>query len=90
MISKQLKYLLSVHSISVVKLSKETGLNAKTIYNYLDGRSPRNFSHIKMLCDYFKVSSDYLLFGQNSLHIQKEKIGFPLGNFKVFLQPIDK
>lgn len=63
MFDKQLKILLKQQSISVIKLSKATGINAKTLYNYLDGRTPRDLKHVRTLCIYFGVTSDFILFG---------------------------
>ena len=93
MLAKQLKILLKRDSITVINLAKATGLNTKTLYNYLDGRSPRNLDHIRILCAHFKVSSDELLFGIKST-VEKEFKDYEeeinAGKFEVILRRLRK
>lgn len=93
MLNKQLKILLKQHSISVTKLSKDTSINAKTLYNYLDGRTPRNLKHVRQLCEYFKVSADFLLFGiEETASLKTTNVDdlVQLGRFDVYLKRIEK
>ena len=95
MFSKQLKLLIKQNDTSVVKVAKATKLNVKTLYNYLDGRSPRDLKHVKILCEHFKVSADFLLFGLNtgrspSAEPLKSDELINFGNFDVFLRKVNK
>lgn len=53
--------LLQERNISAYKLSKDTGLSEALISNWKSGRQLPKYDSIKMLCDYFNVSADYLL-----------------------------
>lgn len=91
-LSKQLKTLLTLHRTTVSQLALSTGISSKTIYHYLEGRSPRNLLHILKICDHFKVSSDYLLFGrgqspEKDLNATRNMI--QAGQFEVFLRPLN-
>lgn len=83
--SQHLKAILKRDDLTVPQLAKKTGIPAKTIYHYLDGRTPRNLNHVRLICDALKVSSDYLLFGVESMPPLKEEI-IPFGTFDVFLR----
>lgn len=54
-------HLLHEHHITAYQLSKETNLSESLISNWKSGRQLPNYSSIKILSDYFNVSSDYLL-----------------------------
>lgn len=86
----QLKNLISEREITVAKLAKATGISRKTIYHYLAGRSPRNLLHIKLICNYFKISADYLLFGQESKGFEKYQDEIAAGVYEVILRPVKK
>lgn len=96
MFDKQLKILIKQQSISVIRLSKATGINAKTLYNYLDGRNPRDLKHVKTLCNYFEVTSDFLLFGSDTINSLKSKSSTSLeelvqfGRYDVYLKKVER
>lgn len=53
--------LLQKRSITAYKLSKDTGLSETLISNWKSGRQLPKYDSLKILCDYFNVSADYLL-----------------------------
>lgn len=53
--------LLQKNEISQAKLSKDTGIPEGTISRWKDGIQVPSYKYINILCDYFKVSADYLL-----------------------------
>lgn len=53
--------LLQKNEISQAKLSKDTGIPEGTISRWKDGIQFPSYKYINILCDYFKVSADYLL-----------------------------
>lgn len=53
--------LLQERNITAYKLSKDTGLSEALISNWKSGRQLPKYDSIKILCDYFNVSADYLL-----------------------------
>lgn len=61
MFSDIFRQLLHEHHITAYQLSKETNLSESLISNWKSGRQLPNYSSIKILSDYFNVSSDYLL-----------------------------
>ncbi len=84
-LGKQLKALLQRDGMTVPQLSRKTGISAKSIYHYLDGRTPRNLEHLLKLCECFNVSSDYLLFGKLTQFNPGEEL-IPFGVYDVFLK----
>ena len=87
-IAKQLKSLLKEREISVGVLAKKTGISSKTLYHYLEGRTPRNMEHVKAICTHFGVSADYLLFGYELTSRERSDI-FLFGRYEVFMRRID-
>ena len=83
--AKQLKILLRRDDITVARLSRKIGVSSKTLYHYLEGRNPRNLSHVKKICEHFKVSSDYLLFGVEMIQVTNESL-VPFGLYDVYLK----
>ena len=53
--------ILQERNISAYKLSKDTGLSEALISNWKSGRQLPKYDSIKVLCDYFDISADYLL-----------------------------
>lgn len=53
--------LLQERDLSAYKLSKATGMSEALISNWKSGRQLPKYDSIKVLCDYFGVSADYLL-----------------------------
>lgn len=89
-----LKSLLQREALTAAQLSRKLKVPPQTINNWLSGQAPRNLEQIKKVCDFFKVSSDYLLFG-----LTEEKQAQPLddyleeinaGTFEVVLRRVKK
>lgn len=59
--------LLQKHSITAYKLSKDTGITEGLISQWKSGRQLPKYDSLKILCDYFNVSADYLL-GRDDEH----------------------
>lgn len=54
-------HLLHKHHLSAYQLSKKLNLSESLISNWKSGRQLPNYTSIKILSDYFNVSSDFLL-----------------------------
>jgi transcriptional regulator with XRE-family HTH domain len=55
-----LSTLMSSNSITTYRLAKELGVHISTVSNWKNGKQP-TISHLKMVSDYFKVTTDQLL-----------------------------
>lgn len=53
--------ILQDRGITAYKLSKDTGISEALISNWKNGRQLPKYDSINLLCDYFDISSDYLL-----------------------------
>lgn len=53
--------LLQDRNVTAYKLAKDTGISEALISNWKSGRQLPKYDNIKLLCDYFDVSADYLL-----------------------------
>ena len=53
--------ILQSNNITAAKLSQETGISEGLISQWKSGRQLPKYDSIKILCDYFDVSADYLL-----------------------------
>lgn len=88
----QLKSLIKKRGLTVVSLSKATGVPAKTLYSWLQNQSPRNLGHLRKVAIHFKVSLEFLLFNEER-STQKEIKEFQeeilAGNFEVILRKIN-
>ena len=61
-ISKVLRYYLETENMTIRSLSGKLDIPMSTLFNYLAGSMPRSPDHIRKMCEYFKISSDELLF----------------------------
>lgn len=62
-LASQIVRLMERDRVSVADVSRGTGIAQSTLEDWKNGRMPRNFSALKGLADYFRVSLDYLIFG---------------------------
>ena len=62
-LDKQLKVLLRENDINVAQLARKAGVSSKTIYNWLEGQSPRDIDAVKRVADHFRISLDFLCYG---------------------------
>lgn len=53
--------LLQSRNLTAYKLSKELDISETVISNWKNGRQLPKYDSLKLLCDYFDVSADYLL-----------------------------
>ncbi|MCO7122061.1 helix-turn-helix domain-containing protein [Ihubacter massiliensis] len=58
--------LLQQHGVTAYKVSKETGVTQSTLSDWKRGRSTPKSSNMKKIADYFHVSVDYLMTGNES------------------------
>ena len=63
-LSNNLRILLKQKGMTVLQLSRATNVPNSTIQNWLGGLEPRSLSHIKTVADYFDVSVDFLVYGE--------------------------
>lgn len=60
-----LKGLLREHDQTQAHLSRVTKIPPQTIHNWLAGQEPRKLSQLKLVANYFGVTLDDLIFGDN-------------------------
>ena len=59
--------LMKSKGLTARALSKKIGIPASTLSSYLSGKKASYApEHIGVLCEFFQVSSDYLLFGEST------------------------
>ena len=63
--------LLQENNVTAYKLSKDTGINESLIRQWKSGRQLPKYDSIKILCDYFDISADYLLERTNVKEMNK-------------------
>lgn len=61
MIGDKIKELRKAHMLTQAQMAEQTGINVNTLACYERNTREPNIDVISHLCDYFKVSSDYLL-----------------------------
>jgi predicted transcriptional regulator len=61
-LSKNLKYLIKDKGITVVALSKKTGIPLQTLHGWLSGVEPKKICQLKKLSNYLSTSIDDLCF----------------------------
>ena len=58
--------LLQKFNITPYKISKDTGVTQTTLSNWKNGKSTPSTANMQKIADYFNVSIDYLMTGQES------------------------
>ncbi|NNJ28948.1 helix-turn-helix domain-containing protein [Lacrimispora defluvii] len=58
--------LLKKYGITIYQFCKETGISQSTIYTWKKKRSQVGSEIGKKICDYFKISMDYLITGKEA------------------------
>lgn len=56
--------LLKINKTTVYRVSKETGISASTLSDWKSGRSVPKLDKIKLIAEYFGVSLEYMLTGE--------------------------
>jgi len=57
--------LMKEHGVTAYKVSKETGIASSTLSDWKNGRSTPKQDKLQKIADYFNVTIDYLLTGNN-------------------------
>ena len=83
-----LKRLLSEHNCTAAQLARSTSVPPQTINNWLSGQMPGNLDQLKAIADHFKVSLDFLVYGdenrQKIFESYRDEIN--AGTFEVILR----
>lgn len=66
--------LLQQHGITAYKVSKETGITQSTLSDWKRGRSTPKTDNMKKIADYFGVSVDYLMTGEDSEKTKSDEL----------------
>lgn len=88
-----LKRILNSNKITPAQLSRATKIPPQTLNNWLSGQSPRNLDHVKKVADYFNVTIDYLLYGnefKSNEFLEDFSEEINAGIFEVVLRRIKK
>jgi transcriptional regulator with XRE-family HTH domain len=87
----QLANLIKKYDVSSSHLSRETGIPSSTLSDWLAGSSPKNLEQLKKLANYFKVSIDYLCFGESHIsEFEQYKNEINAGVYEVILRRVKK
>ena len=72
---ERLERLCKERGIAVNELARRISISSKTVHEWVgtSGRLPRNPQHLKALSQFFGVSLDFLLFGEEN-HINLENL----------------
>lgn len=62
----RLERLCKERGIPVSELARRIGVSPKSAHNWTAGSLPRNSVHLKKLCEFFSVSPNYLLWGEEN------------------------
>ena len=63
---KTFEELLKINKTTVYRVSKDTGIAASTLSDWKNGRSAPKADKIRILAQYFGVSTDYMLGGSRA------------------------
>jgi transcriptional regulator with XRE-family HTH domain len=91
-LGKILKRLMADNDVNAAQVSRATGISSRTIHNWLSGQPPRDVRQLKKVADYFKVTLDQLVFGNESQRsaLEEFKDEINAGIFEVILRRIKK
>ena len=92
-----LRKLLTDNDITAAQLARATKVPPQTINNWLNGVNPKNLVHLKAVSNHFKVSVDYLVYGETSSKQDAKQLPFRgyedeinAGIFEVVLRRVKK
>lgn len=71
-LGQRLHFLRKYHNISLQELSDATGISRSNLNRYERDASRPTTEFLKVLCEYYRVSSDYLLFGARLEELEKQ------------------
>ena len=66
--------LCDLHGVTPYKIYKETGIARSTLSDWKNGKSTPKQDKLKLIADFFKVSVDYLMTGNESDNKEKPPI----------------
>ena len=66
--------LCDLHGVTPYKIYKETGIARSTLSDWKKGKSTPKQDKLKLIADFFKVSVDYLMTGNESDNKEKPQI----------------
>ena len=64
-------HLLQERNVTAYKLSKDLSISEGLISQWKSGRQLPKYDSIKLLCDYFDISADYLLGRTDNPNVNK-------------------
>lgn len=71
MFTEEFVKILQKNDITAYRIAKETGISQGLISQWKNGRQLPKYDSLKILCDYFNVSADYLLERTNVKEVNK-------------------
>lgn len=71
-LGQRLYALRKYKALSLQELADETGISRSNLNRYERDTSKPTAEYLKMLCRFYRVSADWLLFGFDSKSLQKE------------------
>lgn len=69
-LDKTLPKLIERKGVELKELAKLTGISLSTLYEWKNGRPPKNIQHLKLVSEILCVPLHYLLYGENDPHQQ--------------------
>jgi transcriptional regulator with XRE-family HTH domain len=92
---ENLQDLMKKQRLSVQDLARDLGVPDKTVREWVGsgGRTPRNLESIKKLADYFKISTHFILFGEedpkSSISSILEKTELHSGLYEITIKKVN-
>lgn len=86
--SKKLSELIKQRGLSVSQTATRVGMNKTTLHNYCNGVVPRNLESLIKLADFFEISLDHLLNGNE--FGGKDVPNILIGDYVVSIRPVKK
>lgn len=88
-LAENLKQLIKDKNESITSTAKKAKMNKSTLHNYYHGVIPRNLIAIKDLADFFDISINELVFGQNKETKQSQStLGTIEGKYEITIRRI--
>ena len=87
-LAKRLRQLVGQHQLTIPELSRHTGVPVNTLHNWLSGQAPRKLEQVKQVAEFFNVTLDDLIFGQE-IRIEPTKLPELLmtGQYEIVIRP---
>ena len=85
-----LKSLLSENKLTASELSRKTEVSKQVLSDWLAGVKPRNIEQVKAVAEYFRISMDYLCFGEDLNSSQSVPVRWISGKFEGRIRIVDE